>query len=610
MAAQAVAWAEEHLFDRHSAVLEHEIWQTAIDHVRGRNVSAADLRKVTTARGYIRKHDQPGVVTLFPVLEREWEIVARAREGIGAFLPFVREAPDLGGELSDEQRVALKRLSGSRDFITLFQGGAGSGKSFVLRRLAEVIERAGHTVLVIAPQRQQVVGLENDGFNAPGTVSSFLTRNLMSKDAVVLVDEAGQVGGKQMLELVRMVAHHGGRLILSGDTRQHGPVEASDALLALERYAQLRPARLETIRRQDPTLGHSPHEREQIRQYRDAVKAAASGQLAESFEKLSRMGAIVGCPMGDQQERLAQEFVLLSEQGLSSVVVAQTWPEVHRVNARVREALKGRGLIQGEDQLITALERVDLTSAQKRDPRYHGSEQVVVLNRPVRGLKAGTQGKVRGVLKGGLLVELGNRAMLIANRHLDRITVCQPLPIQVAPGDRLQIRANRQFADGSKITNGELVSVKSVARDGTIVLSDGRAMGADFREFLPGYAMTSYGSQGKTVDFVLFSDSAVRAATDRRQWYVTISRGRRGIRIFTPDKAQLQQNVIRSGDQPLALDLLPGVHANTVRQKLALGGWARWLRPWSARARIMLARVLCHHADQCSKRQVYERQTA
>ena len=69
------------------------------------------------------------------------------------------------------------------------------------------------------------------------------------------------------------------------------------------------------------------------------------------------------------------------------------------------------------------------------------------------------------------------------------------------------------------------------------------------------YAVTSYASQGKTVDYVLFSDSTVKAATNSQQWYVTISRGRKGIRIFTSDKAQLRENVSRSGDRALALDL-------------------------------------------------------
>ena len=75
-----------------------------------------------------------------------------------------------------------------------------------------------------------------------------------------------------------------------------------------------------------------------------------------------------------------------------------------------------------------------------------------------------------------------------------------------------------------------------------------------FREFLPGYAVTFMVRRDKPVDFVLFSDSTVKAATNAQQWYVTLSRGRRGIRIFTPDKEQLRENVARSGHRPLALE--------------------------------------------------------
>ncbi len=103
--------------------------------------------------------------------------------------------------------------------------------------------------------------------------------------------------------------------------------------------------------------------------------------------------------------------------------------------------------------------------------------------------------------------------------------------------------------------NGELVTVNKVLADGRIKLQDGRVLGNDYRRFVRGFAITSYASQGKTVDYVLFSDSTVKAATNQQQWYVTISRGRKGIRIFTSDKAQLRENISRSGDRELALDM-------------------------------------------------------
>ncbi len=136
--------------------------------------------------------------------------------------------------------------------------------------------------------------------------------------------------------------------------------------------------------------------------------------------------------------------------------------------------------------------------------------------------------------------------MTVPNKLLDRITLCQTREISLASGDRLHLKANRKLNSGDRVTNGELVTVKSVQSDGGIELTDGRTLDKSFREFLPGYAVTSYGSQGKTVDYVLFSDSTVKAATNAQQWYVTISRGRRGVCIFTPDKEQLRENMARS----------------------------------------------------------------
>lgn len=87
------------------------------------------------------------------------------------------------------------------------------------------------------------------------------------------------------------------------------------------------------------------------------------------------------------------------------------------------------------------------------------------------------------------------------------------------------LKANRKLLSGGRVANGEFATVKSVHADGGVELTGGRVLDQGSREFLPGYAVTSYGSQGITVDYVLFSDSTIKSATNAQQWYVTISRG-------------------------------------------------------------------------------------
>ena len=205
---------------------------------------------------------------------------------------------------------------------------------------------------------------------------------------------------------------------------------------------------------------------------------------------------------------------------------------------------------------MTALEPVDLTAAQKRDRRFYDENSVVLLNRNAGGFRKGQTARLVAITQTGLVLEGGERIRTVpfkisgpvnglpdlANSRWHRATV-------------LQLKANGRTRQGRRLANGELVTVDRVLNGGRVKLQDGRILESDYRQFVRGFAITSYASQGKTVDYVLFSDSTVKAATNQQQWYVTISRGRKGIRIFTSDKEQLRENISRSGDRELALDM-------------------------------------------------------
>ena len=417
------------------------------------------------------------------------------------------------------------------------------------------LESAGHTVQVIAPQRQQVIDLESAGFTGAQTVSEFLARKSMLSGGVVIVDETGQLGAKQMQALLGCVKENGGRIICSGDTRQHGAVEASDALRAIEKYSGLKAAELTAIRRQDPARAKTNQERSFIEEYKQAVHEASAGLAAESFDRLERHGAVVECGGGEQQERLAGHYLELARKGESTVVVAQTWSEIRKVNESVRDALKRAGLIGAEEHAVFTLEGVDLTDAQKRDARSYETDSVIVFNRDTSGFRKGQRGRLLAMSDDAIVVEAGNKIREIKFTQLARVTVCRERETSLSIGDRLQLKANAKTKNGRALANGELVTITRIESDVRIVLHDGRVLERDYRQFVRGYAVTSYASQGKTVDYVLFSDSAVQAATSRQQWYVTISRGRKGVRIFAADKEQLRENIARSGDRELALDL-------------------------------------------------------
>ena len=130
-ALEAVVWAEEHLFDRHPVVPEYEVWRHALEHARGENITVEQVREVTRSRGYIRDERSPHLVTSKAALEREWEIVCLAKDGIRRFRPLGDVQSISNASLSSDQRAAVEHILSSRDFITLFRGGAGTGKAML-----------------------------------------------------------------------------------------------------------------------------------------------------------------------------------------------------------------------------------------------------------------------------------------------------------------------------------------------------------------------------------------------------------------------------------------------------------------------------------------------
>jgi len=361
------AWADEHLFERRSVVNDYELMSVALARGRGEDFDLAALREAIEKRAYVREVGTRKL-TSREVMGCELGIVVAAHDGRNRHAPLNRDyqpAPTL----SAEQSVAAKQILKSRDFITLFRGSAGTGKSFTLREVTQALRAAGHPVVVLAPQRQQVADLCADGLPAE-TLSHRLEMKSLPSGAVVLVDESGQIGGKQLGELVALAKAHSGRLILSGDTRQHGAVQASDALRAIEKFSGLKAAVLREIRRQDPARAKSEEERAFVAGYRRAVKAASAGQIAESFDGLDRLGCIREVAPDDRRAMLAREYLASLDRHERALVVGQTWNEVNAMNETIRTELRAAGRIGSGVELKT-YQAVDLNEAQKRDARFY-----------------------------------------------------------------------------------------------------------------------------------------------------------------------------------------------------------------------------------------------
>ena len=196
--------------------------------------------------------------------------------------------------------------------------------------------------------------------------------------------------------------------------------------------------------------------------------------------------------------------------------------------------------------------------------------------------------------QGVVLIKDGRRSTM-SYGHTHRLAIAVEHETDIAPGARLQIKFNGKSKEGLAIANGELVTVRGVAADGSVTIEDDRLMvktlSPQQRFFNRGYAVTSYASQGKTVDTVLVADAGCRTATNSNQWYVAISRGRKRVIVFTEDKAELRSSIEQSGDRGLALEM-----KRPAPELFVLRGMRQRLPEWSRRAMAASERSRLHEA--------------
>ena len=125
--------------------------------------------------------------------------------------------------------------------------------------------------------------------------------------------------------------------------------------------------------------------------------------------------------------------------------------------------------------------------------------------------------------------------------------------LNVAAGDTL--RLTKSFG---AFKNNELVRVAKV-EGGTIALTDGRALAAERVHADQGIAVTSHASQGKTVDQVIASCPVSSfAQVNQAQFYVSMSRCRKAMWLYTDSKAALREAVCRPSERRSPYEILTG----------------------------------------------------
>ena len=157
--------------------------------------------------------------------------------------------------------------------------------------------------------------------------------------------------------------------------------------------------------------------------------------------------------------------------------------------------------------------------------------------------------------------EQGKRTPLPIDRF-EQFDVYRQADITLSKGDTIRITHNGYDTNKKRLTNGQMLDVIAVDPNGALRLHNKASKAtysvpAGFGHIAYAYCLTSHAAQGKTVDEVFIAQPASTfAATNLNQFYVSVSRARDGVHIYTDDKAALLAHASQMGDRLSALELV------------------------------------------------------
>ena len=230
--------------------------------------------------------------------------------------------------------------------------------------------------------------------------------------------------------------------------------------------------------------------------------------------------------------------------------MAPTHAECRAIAARVRELQKAACLVSSEEHQVVRLERLNLTESQRRDAINYRAGQVVEFHRRARGgFKSGEKWEVIASDEKGVTVSRAGKQTLLPLAQANSYELCERRDIALAAGDSVRITKN--FRCGAeRFTNNELCRVAAIDPAG-IHLDDGRLIKvAEAVHLDQGIAVTSHASQGKTVDQVIVSvPVSAFSQANQAQFYVSMSRARASMHLFTDSKAALKEAVMSPSER-------------------------------------------------------------
>lgn len=263
---------------------------------------------------------------------------ARANAGVGITDPAQVESAIAAREtLTSDQRSMIRTVCQSPAGVVVVEGAAGVGKTFALEACREAFEQSGVSVLGCAVAGRAAGALEEDSAIRSRTVASTLHQlhlDSLPVGGVLVVDEAGMIGDRQLAELVSLAARDQAKLVVVGDPHQLQAIDAGAPMRTLGEH-------IGKVKVQENVRTRELWEREALARIRDGEARSALRQY------LDHARVHTAPTVAARHAAVVEDYRQLTARNVDAVILAQRRDQVDAINELVRTALARDGRLTG-----------------------------------------------------------------------------------------------------------------------------------------------------------------------------------------------------------------------------------------------------------------------
>ena len=285
--------------------------------------------------------------------ERKCIQLAASKNNDYAVPPEIVEAELLKMPLiSDEQKEAVYHVCYGEQLVSIYQGLAGAGKSFTSKAIKTSFQKMNFAIKGLALSWNAAgvlsasAGIDDcraiEAFCIAYAKASVKQKCAFEKDTLLIVDEAGLVGTKHMVQILEAAwdakKNHNitVKVVLTGDALQLLPVNAGGMFKTLERY--LGSSTIGTIRRQVQES------------QRKMVKLSSERRSGNALFIMQQQENIVwGTNHETTSNQLIRDYLSfkLANPKKTGLILALNNNHVIEMNNKVRAACKKLGFVKG-----------------------------------------------------------------------------------------------------------------------------------------------------------------------------------------------------------------------------------------------------------------------